>query len=249
MTNSPQLKMILLLYSEFSPKCKELRSLLNEDHVKHFTPICIDDPKTRKIITNSSSIKVYSVPCILQIFEDGTVAKYEDSQLFKWVAQTFLQQPKPVSKSLPTTPLSSLPREEEPLEKEDTTTMDRYIRSSNLNSDIVEGEGHQNLAASSLAGMGNKTKIIEDIETTQEEVLSLDTDPSGMNSVKRQDQIEVAGTRPDEQIEVIRDDRTNTMSRAENKKSKAIKELASEMAQIRDNSEKTTNKDKRKTKN
>ena len=85
MTTLPKLP--ILLYSEYSNNCRALRQMLKDEHLSMFEKICIDSEEIREAILNSEVIEVNNVPCFLQIFPDGTVAKYEAADAFKWVTQ------------------------------------------------------------------------------------------------------------------------------------------------------------------
>lgn len=71
----------VLLFSNFSPKCKELKESLSQEHLNLFKPICIDSEEIREIILNSENINIEYVPCLLEGYSDGTIAKYENEQL------------------------------------------------------------------------------------------------------------------------------------------------------------------------
>lgn len=79
-------KQSILLFSNFSNECKKLRSSLLPEQINLFRPICVDNQKIRNLIESSENIQVTVVPCILEIMNNGTVAKYEGLDVcMKWI--------------------------------------------------------------------------------------------------------------------------------------------------------------------
>jgi len=83
MNNQP---LLILLYSNNSPKCDQLRTMLKDEHLSFFKIICVDNPRIRDMINNSTTIKISSVPCVLEFFPNGQIASYEDNKAFEWMA-------------------------------------------------------------------------------------------------------------------------------------------------------------------
>ncbi|MDD4930528.1 MAG: hypothetical protein PHG66_00035 [Candidatus Colwellbacteria bacterium] len=71
------IRMILFLWSRFSPKCAELINSIPPECKRFFYYLNIDNPDMRSSILNSSSIKVTEVPCIIVVHTDGIVSTYE----------------------------------------------------------------------------------------------------------------------------------------------------------------------------
>lgn len=71
------IRMILFLWSRFSPKCADLINSIPDDCKKFFYYINIDNPGVRESIINSSSVKVTEVPCIIVVYTDGLISTYE----------------------------------------------------------------------------------------------------------------------------------------------------------------------------
>jgi hypothetical protein len=82
-------QLCVLLYSKYSQYSKRFTEMLNQASVD-FTAICglnslcIDNDKIRNQITKSAKIEITVVPCILIVFPDGGVEKYEGANAFKW---------------------------------------------------------------------------------------------------------------------------------------------------------------------
>ena len=84
----PQLS--VLLYSKYSSLSKSLMNIIQTsgiDFTNQFSlqTLCIDNEKIRKRILKNKKIQVTSVPCILVIFPDGGVEKYDGNHAFEWV--------------------------------------------------------------------------------------------------------------------------------------------------------------------
>jgi len=72
-----KIRMILVLWSRYSPKCAEFINSIPNNCKRFFYPINIDNPEVRNSILNSSSIKVSEVPCVIVVGINGTVSTYE----------------------------------------------------------------------------------------------------------------------------------------------------------------------------
>jgi hypothetical protein len=87
--NSNTQQYSVLLYSQYSSNCKRLIDIVKQYIPTEFglTEICIDNEKIRKQIAKSKKIQINMVPCILVIFSDGVVEKYDGSNAFRWVEE------------------------------------------------------------------------------------------------------------------------------------------------------------------
>lgn len=76
----------ILLYSNFSDNCAQFYKLVTSKIGKNFTsifnPVCIDSEEVRKKLSNSTTIKVEYVPCIIEIHRSGNMKKYEGKEAF-----------------------------------------------------------------------------------------------------------------------------------------------------------------------
>jgi hypothetical protein len=86
----------ILLYSKYSSKCKSIIDMLSIIQLEtiNLTMLCIDNEDIRIRIRNSNNIKIDTVPCILTIFPDGGVEKYDKNSVFNWVEE-IIQKVKP----------------------------------------------------------------------------------------------------------------------------------------------------------
>ncbi len=71
------IRLIMFLFSRFSPKSSQLIELIPDNCKKYFYFLCIDNSVVRRKIMNSSSVKVSKVPCIIVIHKDGVISTYE----------------------------------------------------------------------------------------------------------------------------------------------------------------------------
>lgn len=110
----PTPQIMILLFSNYSSACKKLRQGLKDEYLSHFKPVCVDNEQIRSLLLESSNIQVERVPCLLHVFADGTVAKYEAEDAFRWIANFVSRLGKPQTRtanpdgSLPTSSVSGL---------------------------------------------------------------------------------------------------------------------------------------------
>ena len=98
-------KFSVLLYSKYSDTSKHLMNVMNLSKI-HFIDIglqnlCIDNKEIRDRIIQNKQINITSVPCILVIFSDGIIEKYEGVDCFKWIDEIILSfQPDQLSNKI-----------------------------------------------------------------------------------------------------------------------------------------------------
>ena len=80
-TNQP-----ILFYSNFSNSSRIFLDLVTQYNLdKYIKFICIDHKKFRDKLKRSSILKIDKVPCLLKLYEQGTVEKYDDKAVFEWL--------------------------------------------------------------------------------------------------------------------------------------------------------------------
>ena len=84
----PQLS--VLLYSKYSSLSKNLMDMMNRSGVDFnnkfsLQTLCIDNEEIRNRIIKNKKIEVTTVPCLLLIFLDGGIEKYDGVNIFEWV--------------------------------------------------------------------------------------------------------------------------------------------------------------------
>ena len=82
----------VLLYSKYSQNSNRFIKMIDESNIDFakitgLTTVCIDNDDIRKRILNSKNILIANVPCVLKIFGDGGVEKYEGEDAFKWAEE------------------------------------------------------------------------------------------------------------------------------------------------------------------
>ena len=82
----------VLLYSKYSATSKNLMDIMKNSGVNFSSlvglqPLCVDNEEVRNRILQNEQISVSSVPCILVIFPDGGIEKYDDIHSFNWIEQ------------------------------------------------------------------------------------------------------------------------------------------------------------------
>ncbi len=86
------IKFTCLIYSKYSDFSKKLLNIMETsgvDFVNIFKLklLCADNENVRKTILKSKNLDIKNVPCILLIFEDGKIEKYDDNNAFNWVEE------------------------------------------------------------------------------------------------------------------------------------------------------------------
>lgn len=116
----------ILVYSKYSKNCKRLTEMMRESNVDfrsklRLQNLCIDNNQVRQRIKASESLSLTSVPCILIIFPDGGVEKYEGPHAFKWteaMISRLAPPPPPRPVSPPPPPRRQPPSPEEEYDEE-----------------------------------------------------------------------------------------------------------------------------------
>ena len=80
---------IVCLYSEFSKKCKKIKKMI--DNQLNIEYISIDSKDIRDCINNDKKLYIKKVPCILMMYDNGTVEKYEGDKCFQ-ICKTLLKK-------------------------------------------------------------------------------------------------------------------------------------------------------------
>jgi len=81
----------LFFYSKYSVQCKKLTKL--SEKLTNINYICVDNSKVREYIQKDEKINIQYVPCILILYNDGIVEKFEGENAFRWVKK---QLPPPI---------------------------------------------------------------------------------------------------------------------------------------------------------
>lgn len=77
----------VLLYSKYSQTCNKLFEITSSsgiDFSKILSLVSIDSEDVRKRIKNDKRFGIQTVPCLLLLYTNGTVEKYEGHDVFLW---------------------------------------------------------------------------------------------------------------------------------------------------------------------
>lgn len=110
-----ELQLSVLLYSKYSSLSKSLMNMIQTSGIDFTTkfslqPLCIDNEEIRARILKNTQLQITTVPCLLIIFPDGGIEKYDGARVFEWVEgiiRQFAPPPPPVIQQ------PSVPSEEE----------------------------------------------------------------------------------------------------------------------------------------
>uniref|UniRef100_A0A6C0JPM9 Thioredoxin domain-containing protein n=1 Tax=viral metagenome TaxID=1070528 RepID=A0A6C0JPM9_9ZZZZ len=107
----------VLLYSKYSSLSKSLMNMIQTSGVDFTTkfslqPLCIDNEEIRARILKNTQLQVTTVPCLLIIFPDGGIEKYDGARVFEWV-EGIIRQFAPPPPPPPVRQQPSVPSEEE----------------------------------------------------------------------------------------------------------------------------------------
>lgn len=98
----------VLLYSKYSSNCKRLMDLMKNsqvdiDSILRLQHLCVDNPKVRERIKKNNQIDVTIVPCILCVYPNGGVEKFDGAYAFNWIENIIskLTPPPPPQQTLP----------------------------------------------------------------------------------------------------------------------------------------------------
>lgn len=85
-------QLCVLLYSKYSQKSKKLMDIIKFSGIDfesefNLTTLCVDNEDVRQRILNSKSIEIKIVPCILIVYTDGGVEKYEGTTAADWIEE------------------------------------------------------------------------------------------------------------------------------------------------------------------
>lgn len=81
-----QSRLPILFYSNFSRSSKKFLNLVKKYNLEpRFNPVCIDHKNFRDKLRKSNILKINKVPCVIKLFQGGTVEKYDDKAVFDWL--------------------------------------------------------------------------------------------------------------------------------------------------------------------
>jgi len=117
---------LIVLYSKYSRACNDVLELYNQAPVEFMKFICVDNVTTRQRLLSSKRLRITSVPCVLLVYPDGTMEKFEEGDVSGWLQSQ-------IAKYLPeeqTTPIQSQEQvtvleEEQPQQQEQVMPLEQ----------------------------------------------------------------------------------------------------------------------------
>lgn len=164
----------VFLYSKYSTNSQKLLDIITKSNIDltkeiNMEFVNIDNQKIREKILKNKSIDVSSVPCILLIYSNGQIEKYENEAVFKWINEilNFLLQ----SNQSSDFQNQELQRQKMQLEEE----RKQLELEKNKLIEIVEKKTKKNIERDKSTGFTTKTKkavkvtSIDDLESEDDE--------------------------------------------------------------------------------
>jgi hypothetical protein len=76
---------IIYLYSKYSAYCTSFNELISNSGIDYIIPVCIDNKDVRIKILSNNTLTINMVPCILFVYPNGSIEKYEGDNCFLWI--------------------------------------------------------------------------------------------------------------------------------------------------------------------
>jgi hypothetical protein len=75
----------ILLWSKYSPKSSYLLKSIKDSNVQfNLDSLCIDNKDIKKRVCEDKNYEIKSVPCLLIMYTNGVVEKYDGDRIFDW---------------------------------------------------------------------------------------------------------------------------------------------------------------------
>lgn len=111
-------KYSILLYSKYSAQSKLILDIISTSGInfeKTLNLLCVDSKTVRNRITTNKKLNIQYVPCILTVYSNGFVEKFDGPNAFNWIKEVIAQlkppqpppQPTPIQAPVPPTPQST----------------------------------------------------------------------------------------------------------------------------------------------
>lgn len=81
---------LVVLYSKYSPQCRRILQVYDEHSMDYIRLICIDNANIRKRIS-ASKLGISTVPCVLLVYPDRKVEKFDGQGVMDWIMQQIRQ--------------------------------------------------------------------------------------------------------------------------------------------------------------
>jgi hypothetical protein len=130
----------ILLYSKYSVSSKKLTDFINssglDTNLINLQNVCIDNEEVRKRILNNKQIGITSVPCLLLVYQDGGIEKYDGDVIFRWfeeIANKFIQTKIPEEKSIEVKKVQNIKKEKTVTSIDDLVSEEDIEQNDNIN--------------------------------------------------------------------------------------------------------------------
>lgn len=91
---------IIYLYSKYSAYCTSFNELISNSGIDYIIPVCIDNKDVRIKILSNNTLAINLVPCILFVYPNGSIEKYEGDSAFLWI-NDLISKSQPVVQNQP----------------------------------------------------------------------------------------------------------------------------------------------------
>lgn len=165
----------VLLYSKYSPLSKKILDIIqsspvNLEQIVSLQTLCIDNEKVRKRIYQNKQIDITSVPCILVIFPDGGIEKYDGLPAFQWIEE-ILQKfaPPPPPPQQPQKSLQQIQIEEQRKQKIIKQNKKKLVESQREQERLIQKQKYErHLNKSNSDQIKNSHTNIDDLDSEDE---------------------------------------------------------------------------------
>jgi hypothetical protein len=163
----------ILLYSKFSPACKELFRLLQEHSLQPmFKLLDVDNKDIRRRIQQDKKFNIKTVPCVVSVSSNGVASQYEGSKAFD-VVKVMIQQLLP-----PQPPIQQTTNFQQPT----TTTSSSSSHSSSAPPSTAIIPESDNNSQENVTLLEN---LIDEIETESETKMTASRQSHNFNGIQR----------------------------------------------------------------
>jgi flagellar biosynthesis GTPase FlhF len=231
----------VLLYSKYSSLSNNIMNTMQTSGVDFKTKysleyLCIDNQEIRKRILKNKKIQVTSVPCLLLIFPDGGIEKYEGNHIFEWVTN-IIQQYAPPPPPSPPPVISPPPPSQEELKRDRQITEERHKkvarkRALEENKREYEKKYGENLESTRDSKKESQITQITDLDELSSE--EDDNESDRFRSPTPKSKPEENQDKPNRRKLKINNTPTDTPTDAKSKKSTDIMSKAKEMERGRE---------------
>lgn len=82
---------LIVLFSKYSSVCQSLLELYDEQSMNTIKFVCIDHSSIRKRVLEDKILQIKQVPCVLFVYPQNRIEKFEGANVTKWLSEKLLQ--------------------------------------------------------------------------------------------------------------------------------------------------------------